>query len=158
MRGKIVETISWLNKKRFGLIALGLAVLVGIGMALGIGLTSCGEEEPKPTISEQQATQTGREFLDSIGYTTGKVLFTKLEEKTPNFYWYDLLNLEKPDIQGLRLCWVVRFEQAYRPGHFFEVWIDSHTGKVIGGAQCRSQSSVLGGDELLSYARLSSST
>jgi hypothetical protein len=45
-------------------------------------------------ISEQQATQTGRGFLDGIGYITGKVLFTKLEEKTPNFYWHDLAGLE----------------------------------------------------------------
>jgi len=90
-------------------------------------------------ISEQQAVQIGRGFLDGIGsvYKTGEVLFTGLEEKIPNFYWHDLAGLEKPDIQGLRLCWVVRFEQAYRHGHFFEVWIDSYTGEVLGGAQCR---------------------
>lgn len=88
-------------------------------------------------ISEQQAIQTGRGFLDGIGYTTGIVLFTGLEEKTPNFYWHDLAGLEKPDVEGLRLCWVVRFEQAYRPGHFFEVWIDAYTGEVIGGTQCK---------------------
>ena len=88
-------------------------------------------------ISEQQAIQTGRGFLDGIGYTTGIVLFTGLEEKTPNFYWHDLARLEKPDVEELRLCWVVRFEQAYRPGHFFEVWIDAYTGEVIGGTQCK---------------------
>ncbi len=88
-------------------------------------------------ISEQQAIQTGKGFLDGIGYTTGKVLFTWLEWKTPNFYWHDLAGLEKPDIQGLTLCWIVRFEQAYRPGHFFEVWIDAYTGEVVGGTQCR---------------------
>ena len=52
-------------------------------------------------------------------------------------HWHDLAELEKPNIQGLRLCWIIRFEQAYRPSHFFEVWIDSHTGEVIGGTQCR---------------------
>jgi hypothetical protein len=88
-------------------------------------------------ISEQQAIQIGRHFLDGIGYTTGKVLFARLEEKTPNLYWHDLAELEKPDVQGLRLCWVIRFEQAYRPGHFFEVWIDAYTGEVVGGIQCR---------------------
>jgi len=44
---------------------------------------------------------------------------------------------EEPDVQGLRLCWIIRFEQAYRPGHFFEVWIDAYTSEVIGGTQCK---------------------
>jgi hypothetical protein len=88
-------------------------------------------------ISEQQAIQVGKAFLDGIGCATGQVLFTNLEEKIPNFYWHDLAKLERPDIQGSRLCWIVRFEQAYRPGHFFEVWIDAYTSVVIGGTQCR---------------------
>jgi len=45
-------------------------------------------------ISEQQAIQMGKHFLDGINYMTGKVLFTKLEEKAPNFYWHDLAELE----------------------------------------------------------------
>jgi hypothetical protein len=65
-------------------------------------------------ISEQQAVQVGREFLDGIGCTTGKVLSVKLETKNPNFYWHDLAELERPDIEGLMLCWVIRFEQAHR--------------------------------------------
>lgn len=88
-------------------------------------------------ISEQQAVQIGRGFLDGIGFMTGRVLSTKLEEVTPNFYWHDLAELEKPDVQGSRLCWIIRFEQAYRPGHFFEVWIDAYTGVIVGGMQCR---------------------
>lgn len=88
-------------------------------------------------ISEQQAIHIGKDFLDSIGYATGKILFTELKDKTPNFYWQDIVQLEKPNISGLRLCWVVRFEQAYRPGHFFEVWVDAYIGEVIGGTQCK---------------------
>jgi len=88
-------------------------------------------------MSEQQAIDMGKVFLDDIGCTTGKVLFTGLEEKTPNFYWHDLAGLEKPDVQGLKLCWVIRFEQAFRPGHFFEVWIDAYTGELVGGTQCK---------------------
>jgi len=79
----------------------------------------------------------GRRFLDGIGYATGDVLFAELDEKTPNFYWHELAKLEKPGVQGVRRCWVVRFEQARRPGHWFEVWIDAQTGEVIGGMQCR---------------------
>ena len=86
---------------------------------------------------EGEAIQTGRDFLDGVGCATGNVLFTKLEERTPNFYWHDLAGLERPEIQGLRLCWVVRFEQEYRPGHFFEVWVDACTGDVVGGTQCK---------------------
>ena len=88
-------------------------------------------------ISEQQAIHIGRDFLDGIGYMTGKVLSTKLEEKTPNFYWHDLAEIDKPDIHGLSLCWIIRFEQKYRPGHFFEAWIDAYSGEVMGGTQCR---------------------
>ncbi|MDH5690907.1 MAG: hypothetical protein OEY81_05715 [Candidatus Bathyarchaeota archaeon] len=41
-------------------------------------------------LSEQQAIDIGKGFLDGIGCTTGKVLSTSLEEKTANFYWHDL--------------------------------------------------------------------
>lgn len=88
-------------------------------------------------ISEEEAIHTGKGFLDGIGYTPGKVLFTTLEDKTPNFYWHDLAELEEPEIQGLRLCWIITFEQPYRLSHFFEVWIDAYTGEAIGGMQCR---------------------
>jgi len=88
-------------------------------------------------ISDQQAIATGKSFLNGIGYITGQVLSTELKEKLPNFYWHDLAGLEKPDTQGLTLCWVVRFEQACRPGHYFEVWIEAYTGVVVGGMQCR---------------------
>jgi hypothetical protein len=88
-------------------------------------------------IPVQQAIAIGKSFLDGIGCITGQVLSTELEEKLPNFYWHNLAGLEKPDIQGLTLCWVVRFEQTYRPGHFFEVWIEAYTGRVVGGMQCR---------------------
>jgi hypothetical protein len=87
--------------------------------------------------SGETAIQIGKQFLDGIGYVTGDVLFVKLDEENPNFYWHELAKLEKPDVQGLRTCWIVRFEQAYRPGHWFEVWIDAQTGEVIGGQQCR---------------------
>ncbi len=89
------------------------------------------------TISEQQAVSIGRVFLDGEGYTTGQVLFMGLEEKTPNFYWHELFGLEKPNLHGSRLCWVVKFEQAEKPGHFFEVWMDTYTGEVVGGMQCK---------------------
>ncbi len=87
-----------------------------------------------------EAVKIGRQFLDDRGYATGRILSSRLEEKEPNFYWHNLFEIksqERPDIKGLRRCWVIRFEQAKRPGHFFEVWIDAAELLVIGGAQCR---------------------
>jgi hypothetical protein len=88
-------------------------------------------------LAKQQAIQTGRDFLDSRNCTTGSVLIAEVKEKTPDFYWHELFGLGKPDVEETALCWVVRFEQAARPGHFFEVWIDAYTGYVVGGTQCR---------------------
>ena len=87
------------------------------------------------TISEDEAVRIGRDFLDGIDYMTGTVLRTRLEEENPNFYWHDLAKLEKPDIQGPRLCWLVTFGQGLKLGYFFEVWIDADTGEAVGGAQ-----------------------
>jgi len=88
-------------------------------------------------ISEQHAIAIGKSFLESIDCSTGQVLFIELEERPPNFYWHDLAGIEKPDIDEPRLCWIIRFEQAKRPGHYFEIWIDAYTGEVLGGQQCR---------------------
>lgn len=90
----------------------------------------------KDIIFEQQAILKGKKFLGSLERTTGKLQFAKLGEKTPNFLWHSMAELEKPDIQGLRSCWIIRFDQANRPPHFFEVWIDAYTGEVIGGMAC----------------------
>ena len=87
--------------------------------------------------STWEVIQIGRCFLDERGYAAGKILSSRLEEREPNFYWNSTLKFERPDIQGLRSCWVVRFEQAERPGHFFEVWLDASEYLVIGGDQCK---------------------
>ena len=122
------------------LIVVGMLATICIGIVIVVKHQSIGEAnsfEQQAVIFEQEAIHIGKHFLDAIGYTTGKILFTKLEEKTPNFYWHDLAELERPHIPGLILCWIIRFEQAYRPGHFFKVWIDAYVGEVIGGTQCR---------------------
>lgn len=91
---------------------------------------------------EESYIQIGRAFLKSIShvtanYTAGKVLSLSLENKTANFYWQELIQLAKPNVTGIRSTWVIRFEQALRVGHYFEVWIDSETSQIIGGEQCR---------------------
>ena len=105
------------------------------------------------TPSEKQAIQIGRDFLDGVGQKTGKVLFIKHEEKEPNFYWdialksdveWDRLDIwdrmlkwDRPEIREIRPCWVIRYEQAKRPGHFYEVWLDASEYVVVGGSSCR---------------------
>jgi hypothetical protein len=103
--------------------------------------------------SEKQAIEIGRCFLDGVEQKTGRVLFIKLEEKEPNFYWDIALNwdvesdrldiwdrmikYDRPDIREIRPCWVIRFEQAKRPGHFYEVWLDASEYIVVGGSSCK---------------------
>jgi len=103
--------------------------------------------------SEKKAIEIGRYFLDEVGFKTGRVLFIKLEEKEPNFYWdivvksdveWDRLDIwdrmlkwDRPDIREIRPCWIIRFEQAKRHGHFFEVWLDVSEYIVVGGSSCR---------------------
>lgn len=105
------------------------------------------------TPSEKKAIEIGRLFLDTVGYKTGRVLSVQLEEKEPNFYWdvevesdvewdrldvWDrMLKYNRPELREARPCWIVRFEQARRPGHFYEVWLDAAEYIVVGGSSCR---------------------
>ncbi len=102
---------------------------------------------------ERRAIEVGRYFLDGVGCKTGKVLFIKQEVKEPNFFWdvaldsdvewddsdvWDrMLKWDRPDIREARLCWVIRFEQAKRSGHYYEVWLDASEYIVVGGDRCK---------------------
>ena len=102
---------------------------------------------------ERKAIEIGRYFLDGVGRKTGRVLFIKHEEKEPNFYWdialnsdvkWDRLDIwdrmlkyDRPEIREIRHCWIIRYEQAKRPGHYFEVWLDASEYIIVGGGQCR---------------------
>jgi hypothetical protein len=87
-------------------------------------------------MSVYDAVEIGRKFLDSHGYTTGRVLSTSHEVRVPNFYWSSMMGFEKPDNAEARPLWVIRYEQASRPGHYFEVWV-AEGGAILGGSQCR---------------------
>ncbi len=114
-----------------------IVILSALLLVIIIVITQAMNFSDKFSLSEKTAIQIGRDFLDGEGFKTGKVLFIKLEEKEPNFYWDYALKFETSDFTGLRTCWVIRFEQKQRPGHFFEVWIDASENIVIGGSQCR---------------------
>jgi len=108
---------------------------------------------PKFNPDERKAIEIGRYVLDGVGRKTGRVLFIKLEEREPNFFWdvrlnsdvdwdrldiwYRMLKYDRPEIREIRPCWVIRFEQAKRPGHFYEVWLDASEYIVVGGNSCR---------------------
>ena len=127
------------------LSALLLVIIIVISQAMNLS--------DKFSPSEKTAIQIGRDFLDGVGRKTGKVLFIKNEEKEPNFYWdialnsdveWDRLDIwdrmlkwDRPEIREIRPCWVIRFEQAKRPGHFYEVWLDASEYIVVGGSSCR---------------------
>jgi DNA-binding transcriptional ArsR family regulator len=90
----------------------------------------------------QPFIQIGRDYLDGLDKPTGKILSIQLMEKAP-IYWHNYTDIDiaraketgeilHPYVLGeLRLCWVIKFEKADRPGHF-EVWIDANTNQIIG--------------------------
>ena len=79
----------------------------------------------------------GYAFFAEEGRRVGRVLSVKQGEVTPNFVYNYSLKFERPDLVGDRLCWLVRFEQWGRPGHYIEVWIDASDHLVVGGGECR---------------------
>jgi len=81
--------------------------------------------------------QFGRSYLLEEGIQVGRVLSIELEKVTPNFMFNYGLKFERPDLVEDRLCWLVRFEQRGRTGHYVEVWIDFYEALVVGGVQCR---------------------
>jgi hypothetical protein len=83
-----------------------------------------------------QVIQIGKSYLLEEGERVGRTLSVKREEVTPNFVYDYSLKFERPDLVGDRLCWLVRFEQWWRPGHYIEVWIDASELVVVGGKQC----------------------
>jgi hypothetical protein len=69
----------------------------------------------------------------------GDLIKVGLRVVDPNYYWYGYPwhdDVDRPEGENT-LCWIIRFEQAKRPGHFFEVWIDASSSDIVGGMQCR---------------------
>jgi hypothetical protein len=140
-----------MDKSKFIVV---IALLLGCILTFQV-LTRKGLFDKKDLFDkdERKAIEIGRYFLDGVGRETGKLLFIKHEEKKPNFYWdivlksdvewddYDvwdrMLKYDKPEIREIRSCWIIRFEQLDRPGHFYEVWLDASEYIVVGGGECK---------------------
>jgi len=83
-----------------------------------------------------QVIYIGRTYLMDKGHRVGRVLSVKQDIVTPNFMDNPHLKFERPDLADDRLCWIVRFEQWGRPGHFIETWIDASELLVVGERHC----------------------
>ena len=126
--------------KRWVLLGIVIFVLAGTAIALSAVGVFPGIFAPKWSPEQEQVIEIGREFLEDIGLQTGKVLSVDLIDEVPDghlFYWHLAAGLEIPDVPEPEWCWAVRFEQALRPGHWFEVLIDMNTAEVVGGMQCK---------------------
>jgi hypothetical protein len=111
-------------------------VLLGIVVFLLVGISVT----PKWSAEQEQAIGLGREFLDNIGLQTGKALSVGLIDEVPAgylYYWHSAKGLGIPDVQEPGQCWLIRFENGYSPGHWWEVLIDTNTSEVVGGMSCR---------------------
>jgi hypothetical protein len=115
-----------------------LAALVAIILIITVSRSIQVFSPPVPVsqiVSLFAAVERGRSFLDDNNHTTGRILSTALEVREPNFYWSTAMGMEKPNSAEPRLMWIIRFEQANRPGHFFEVWV-AERGMILGGNEC----------------------
>ncbi len=91
----------------------------------------------EPAVTAEQAIAAGREFLDTRNVTTGQMLSMSLTVLEPNNYWHGMFGIPNDAQLGFQHCWIIKFEKACCPGHFFQVFVNCETGDVIGGIQCR---------------------
>ncbi|MDH5385942.1 MAG: hypothetical protein OEY18_14670, partial [Candidatus Aminicenantes bacterium] len=142
-----IRTSGGSEMKKHHIIIL-MAIVIGVVVAFQASRMFVRSFTP----SEKQAIEIGRFFLDGVGRKTGRILSVQLEEKKPNFYWdvvvksdvewdrldvWDrMLKYNRPELREIRPCWIIRFEQAKRPGHFYEVWLDVSEYIVVGGTSC----------------------
>ena len=123
---------------RWGLPCIVIFLLLGILLGIFLGMFTT----PKWPPEQKQAIEVAREYLEDVGGETGKVLSVQLvhrdEVRDGNlFYWQRAKGFEVPDMPEPEWCWVVRFEQGLKRGHWLEVLIDLDTGEVTGYASCR---------------------
>ena len=111
-------------------------VLLGTAMFLLAGIVAT----PMWSLEREQAIELGRDFFQDIGLQPGKVLSVDLIDEVPAghlYYWHSVKGLAVPDLQKPGQCWLVRFEQGPRHGHWWEVLININTNEVVGGMSCR---------------------
>lgn len=83
------------------------------------------------------AVETARMFLQLNDVEVGKYLQQTAEYGTPNYYWHNVFGIKHPINTSPCQYTAIRFEQAKKPGHFFEVWVEKETNQIVGGDMCR---------------------
>lgn len=84
-----------------------------------------------------EAVNMARAFLRLNDVDVGKYLQYSVEQGVPNYYWHINLGIKHPLLPPTCEYIVIRFEQANRPGHYYEVWVNPETNQIIGGGACR---------------------
>ena len=111
--------------RRFSLSILAMAFI--LGFYVNVESTSVGS----------QVADLGRTFLMDRGHSVGRVLSVRQDIVKAYDMYSPNLQFVRPHISEDRLCWIVRFEQGGRPGHYIEVWIDVLELYVLGVEQCK---------------------
>lgn len=111
--------------RRFSFIILGLGFILGFYVMV------------ESTSVKSQVVDFGRTFLMDRGHPVGRVLTVRQDIVKANDMYSPNLQFERPHLSEDRLCWIVRFEQGGRPGHYIEVWIDVSELYVLGVEQCK---------------------
>jgi hypothetical protein len=89
------------------------------------------------------AVDTARVFLSLNNVDVGKYLSYTVEQGKSNYYWQkefqysNLANLVYHSPPETCEYIAVRFEQQNRLGHFYEVWVELDSNRIIGGGECR---------------------
>ncbi len=115
------------------LIILSASFVLGVSQSIQIWSPLAPVADSKLNMFE--AVETGRQFLDGNGLKTGKILSISHEVRVPNYNFDEFIKATIPRDAEARLLWVIRFEQAIHPGHYFEVWVDE-SREILGGAVC----------------------
>ena len=111
--------------RRFGIGVLTLVFIFGFYVMV------------QSTSVKSQVIDFGRTFLMDRGHKVGRVLSVKQDVVMGNDMYSPNLQFERPNFSEDRLCWVVRFEQWGRRGHYIEMWIDVLELNVLGVEQCK---------------------
>lgn len=86
--------------------------------------------DTRPEISSNKAKLLAKEFIKSKGYGVSSIITCELIIGRPNYYWEGPKPLGEPT-----LMWRVKLKDA--AGCLIEVWVDAHTGSIIGGTLYR---------------------
>lgn len=93
----------------------------------------------KPSIPKEEAVIKAKEFIDYLNQlekskvTAGKVTEVKLAIGRPTPYWKE----DQIRYGKLTLVWVVTLERLQPHPGLIYIWVDAHTGEVVGGDQTR---------------------